>query len=171
MIYTSRIRSSLDFLEQQYSLHVGSRQRERPIMFAKLAVLEYCGWLEESFDELARNCVRSKLRTKQSRDILEARIKITHGFVYQTQARPLIGFALGTVRLLRLERELARDGSLDVLRTNLEYMSQLRNRAAHTFTRGATSSYDAPSAVIRNFNQTSPILLQMWKHVIHMGDS
>lgn len=137
-------------------------------MFAKLAVLEYCGWLEESFDDIARNCVRSKLRTKKSRDILEVRIKNTHGFVYKTHVRPLIGFALGTVRLLRLEKELARDGSLDVLKTNLEYMNHLRNKAAHTFTKGATSSYDAPSAIIGNFGQTSPILLQMWKNVIHI---
>ena len=168
MIYTSRIRDSLHFLEQQYSLHVGSKQRERPIMFAKLAVLEYCGWLEESFDDIARNCVRSKLRTKKSRDILEARIKRTNGFVYDTHIRPLIGFALGTVRLLRLEKELTRNGSLDVLKTNLESMNHLRNRAAHTFTKGTTSSYDAPSAIIRNFDQTSPILLQMWKNVIQI---
>ena len=134
-------------------------------MFAKLAVLEYCGWLEESIDEITRNCVREHLRSKKSRALLEARIKQTHGFLYMDHFRPLMCFALGTVNIVRLERELNKSGSLDLLKTNLSAMNQMRKRAAHTFTRGTTASYDAPSTTIRNFDQTSPILLDVWAKV------
>lgn len=165
MIHTSAIRKSLCFLNEQYTAFIGSREKARPVMFAKLAVLEYCGWLEESIDDIARNCVRRTLRTRRSRDLLEQKIKTTHGFLYLEHVRPLMAYALGTVRLLELEKDLAKDGSLDILKTNLSNMHQSRGRAAHTFTRGATSSYDAPSNAINNFEQTSPILLEMWNLV------
>ena len=57
MLVTGRIEKTLIFLDKEYSRHISSRDRERPAMNSKLGVLELSGWVEESFDEIARNGV------------------------------------------------------------------------------------------------------------------
>ena len=165
MIYSRRIHRTLMFLDREYQKHISSFDQERPIMFAKLAIFEYCGWIEASMDEIAINCVRKRLRTSKSRSLLNIKINATHGFVYKEKARPLLAHAIGTERLLIVEKELSENGRLQTLTSNLATMNTARREAAHTFTNGITSRFDAPSITIQNFNQTEPILRQLWSLV------
>ena len=162
MINSGRIKKTLCFLDREYNRHLTSADPERPVLFAKMAVLEYCGWLEESFDEVARNCVRRKLKTVAKREVLEKRIDNTHGFKYKESIRPLLAIGLGTIRLLDIERQLDKDGSLERLRSNLGSLNQMRKEAAHTFTSGRTSRFEAPSLIITNFEQTEPTIRKLW---------
>ena len=134
-------------------------------MFSKLAVIEYCGWLEETFDEIARKGARSKLKTKSFRQGFEKQIKGTTGFVYKDSSRKLICSAIGIAKLLEVEKAMKKNGDLERLQSYLSEMNSQRRRAAHTSTRGVTAQYMAPSTVIENFNQTRPILLNMWSLV------
>lgn len=162
MIHSGRILKTLSFLDREYNRHLTSADPERSVLYAKMAVLEYCGWLEEAFDEIARNCVRKKLRTKVSRNVLERRIRETHGFIYKQNIQPLLAFGVGTIRLIEIEKKLNRNGSLDKLKSELGSLNEMRKEAAHTFTSGRTSRFQAPSLVIANFKQTEPIVKRLW---------
>ncbi len=163
MLHTRRIKRTLAFLDREYNRHVASYDQERPVIFSKLSVLELSGWIEEGFDEIARNCVRRKKRTYKSRDVLENKIKATHGFTYSDHARELLAVALGTVRLLEVEKELEKDGSLTRLKAELGILNKKRKSAAHTFTKGTTRLFDSPSVTLAQFSRIQPILQRLWE--------
>ena len=163
MLYTRRIRHTLVFLDREYNRHLLSYDEERPVVFSKLSVLELSGWIEEGFDEIARNCVRRKRRTYKSRDVLENKIKATHGFAYSKHARELLAVALGTVRLLEVEKALEKDGSLTQLKAELGMLNKQRQSAAHTFTKGTTRMFDSPSVTLARFSRIEPILQRLWR--------
>jgi len=165
MITSKRIEKTLNFLDAEYNKSLLNGDQEIPILFAKMAILEYCGWLELTFDEIARNCVRRKLRTFAARKVLEDKITTTHGFTYKDNVRPLLIYGLGAIKLKRIEAKLNRNGDLTRLKSNLGNMNKARREAAHTFTSGRTSRFDAPSATISNFRSTGPVLLKFWQLV------
>lgn len=157
MIHSGRIQKTLKFLEGEYQKSLTHSDEIRSVLFAKLALIEYCGWIEGAFDDIARNCVRSRLRSFASRRILEDKIKRTHGFTYNENTRPMLAVALGTIRLLEVERQLARHGRLEMLKSELSNLNQLRREAAHNFT-SATHSYSTPSYFLDNHRRLEPVL-------------
>ncbi len=165
MIYSGQIKQTLSFLDAEYNSHIGSGEQIKPMMFSKLAVIEYCGWLEETFDEITINCIREKQKTRVSRAVIHDKIKATVGFNYESSGRRLICAAIGVVKLLEIEHELEKKGELSLLKSNLGAMNKQRRRAAHTSTKGITQQYIAPSVTIQNFNVTEPILRKMWSLV------
>ena len=165
MIATSRIEKTLRFLEREYQSNLRSSDAERPVLFAKMAVLEYCGWLEESFDDIARNCIRGKLRNSSDRRVMEDKIRHTHGFKYKEHLHPMLICGLGLVKVIKIEKQLESDGSLSALKSNLGSLNEMRREAAHTHTTGRTQRFQAPSSIIANYNQTKPVVLRLWSAV------
>lgn len=165
MIATSRIEKTLKFLEREYQSNLSSSDAERPVLFAKMAVLEYCGWLEESFDDIARNCLRGRLRSAADCKPMDDKIRFTHGFKYKEHLHPMLVFGLGLVRVVKIEKQLESDGSLSALKSNLGTLNEMRKEAAHTHTTGRTQRFQAPSSIIANYNQTRPVVLRLWAAV------
>jgi len=162
MIDASQLRRTLRFLDCQYRRHFSDKDVTVPTMFSKLALLEYCGWLEETFDEIARHYVSRRLNMRQNK-VLEEKIHKIRGVNYSRSAQPLLAFALGLPDLLRIERDLDQDGSLERLKGSLTKMGKRRNEAAHTFTKDRTSNFDSPDIIIADLDQTEVILLRLWK--------
>ena len=162
MLYSGRIRRTLNFLDREYNRHIASHDPERPVIYSELGILELSGWIEEGFDEIARNCVRRRKKTHRSRDILEAKIKNTQGFTYNNHVRELLAVALGTIELLEVEKKLDRDGSLSLLKSELGSLNQQRRAAAHTFTKGTTPRFDAPSITLARFLRLESVLRELW---------
>jgi hypothetical protein len=121
-----------------------------------------CGWLEESFDEIAHNCVRAKLRNVESRKLLIDKISRTNGFDYQQHAQPLLSHAIGVVRLIQIERDMERDGSLTKLKGMIGNLKPIRSDAAHTSIAGTTSTYPAPSIALQRFETCLPLMQKLW---------
>lgn len=165
MIQSGRVRKTLKYLDEQYQGNLTDPDVHKPVLYAKMAVLEYCGWLEASFDDIARNCVRKTLRTKALREVLEDKISNTYGFTYKANVRPMLAYGLGVIKLRSFEIELDRDGTLQRLKSELGSMNTLRREAAHTFTNGATSTYPSPNIIIGRLNTAEPILRRMWAKV------
>ena len=168
MLHSKRIHNSLKIIDQEYEKSMIKSDRLVPVMYSKLAIVELCGWIEEGFDEIARNSVRRKLRTKASRRLLEKKIKRTHGFEYDSNAQQLIGFALGTVRLIELEKKLERKGRLTELKAQLSELHSQRNLATHNYIRGTTLTLQAPSTTLNRFEKIYPILEDYWERVKSM---
>ena len=162
MIAFGRIEKTLSFLEREYQKNLASSDSEIPVLYSKMAILEYCGWLEESFDDIARNCIRGKLRSAGSRKPMEEKIRTTYGFKYNEHLHPMLVMGLGLPKVVKIENELERDGSISALKSNLGTLNVMRREAAHTHTSGRTSSFQAPSSIIANYAQTKPVVLKLW---------
>ena len=155
---TRRLLQKLDKLFQAYT---GSDSTIL-IAYSKMANLEVCGWLEESFDEIAHNCVRARLPRLEQRKLLNLKIEQTYGFDYRTNARPLLSHALGVVRLLEIEKQMEQDGSLTLLRSTIGNLKPIRRDAAHTSIAGTTETYPAPSVALQRFETCLPLVQKLW---------
>jgi flavin-binding protein dodecin len=132
-------------------------------MYSKAAVIEFCGWLEDSFDEIIRNCVNKA--SQPVKDILNKTIKNTHGFNYKIKSRSLLVAIMGEECVEKLEssittlvilESLTKFGDSDRLLVNQ------RNAAAHkTITYGVTPYFDTPSVMIGYLNDIFPILKEI----------
>ena len=166
MIDSKRIKSTLKFLDIEYNTHLlHSKNSEIPVLYAKMALLEYCGWLEQTFDEIARNCIQRKPRTSAPQKLLEEKIKTTYGLRYSQNVRPLLAYGLGVLRLSEVEKKLDATGDLTLLKSHLGTISKKRNEAAHTFIAGTTRSFDEPSTTIAYLNEHEPRLRKLWELV------
>jgi len=65
----------------------------------------------------------------------------------------------------KLETKLKQVGVFEVLVSELEAVKELRNNAAHTWTKGATMSYPAPSSIRGRFETVFPILKVIYTEV------
>lgn len=158
MLNTKNISKILDILDQEYNRHVTSPELEYQIMYSKLGILELSGWVEEQFDRIVLHFIPEKIQSHEICTILKDRIDRTYGFSYDKHFRKLLIIAVGTVRLLKIEEELNKDGSLSQLRSELETLHKQRNSAAHTFIKDTILSFDAPSVTRDRFRKIEPIL-------------
>lgn len=158
-----RLRKTLRFLDVMYQQHQTSEDPEEAVAFAKLAVLEFCGWVEMTIDDIARGAVQVSLPAEVDRKPLEALIKGTHGFNYSSHVSPLLVSAIGSVRFSAIERTMENEAVLERFKgiLNTTEFNRMRNQAAHTFNDGAQRNYDAPSSVLGKLQQISPLMDRM----------
>jgi hypothetical protein len=95
-----------------------------PIYFSKLGVLELSGWIEGSFDIIARRAVKRRVKEHKFEQLVEEAIKKNHGFSYEGNFLTMMARIIGLPECERLERYLTSDGSLSVLKGELESVAQ-----------------------------------------------
>lgn len=154
-----RLEKTLRFLDGMYQQHEVSDDPEEAVAFSKLAVLEFCGWIEMTIDEIARSAVCITLPKLDDRKPLEQLIRNTSGFNYEKHVIPLLVTAIGSTRFSVIEKTLKDEAVLDQFKgiLNSNDFTTMRNRAAHTFNDGTQRNYDAPSAVIGKLRQVAPL--------------
>jgi hypothetical protein len=126
---------------------------KQPIYYSKLALLELCGWIEESMDDIILQYSNSKLKEDKNKKYLEDRIiRPNYGFSYDKDFREMLVKTIGIIQLEKLETKLEKHGTVTKLRSALNSLKSNRNTAAHTFSKeGVTTTYDAPSKTRENF--------------------
>lgn len=104
---------------------------ERPKLLSKLALFEFCGWLEEWMDETVRQVNQSKLNDTDW--VEENIIKNTHGFHFKKHFRPMLCGVLGehSVRGIEDRFEQSYPGDLELIGSQLGTLWQLRCNLAH----------------------------------------
>ena len=159
MVSKEDILTTLEKLDEKYSIALRSDSPQDATFYAKLALLEYCGWLEETFDDIVRESIKGELETGGFRDFLEKKIiRPTYGFQYDDHFIPMLMKAIGIVKVEKLASELRRDEKLDVLKAELGQVKKARNDAAHTWLKGATQTYQAPSWIKSRLDRVYPIM-------------
>lgn len=149
MISKSTIAKNLKSLDAKYR-KTGSNMES--LFFSKLAILELCGWIEESMDDVILRCARRTLRSTSNKEFAEKNIvKPTYGFEYQKHFRKMLIQLIGLISTERIEKQI------DVTKKNrlqseLGNLKVIRNRVAHTHIRGITLSIDSPSVTLSRFN-------------------
>lgn len=124
-----------------------SSQRES-FFFSKLAILELCGWIEESMDDIVVRCAMRHLREPVNQKYCkEVFVKRSYGFDYDKNFRFMLIQLLGLVNVESIEARVDRN-KRDTMTAALSSLTAQRNKEAHTHLKGATRSINAPSVTI-----------------------
>lgn len=151
MVDYNGIENTLKRLDMEYNAQMSDPQM--PILFSKLAVLELCGWIEESFDELLLEYINTHIFDTNCKRIIKKIIHDNYGFQYEKHLFKICSAVVGVNNWENIIDQLSLS-DFSIFQTILNNYSQGRNRAAHTHTPiGTTKSYDAPSLVLSNFRK------------------
>ena len=115
-------------------------------------MLELCGWIEESMDDIVQRCANRLLNKQASKNYIANQIiKPTYGFEYKKHFMKMLSYVVGLINIEKLE-----DKQDPLKRARLESalgtLKGARNREAHTHLKGTTRLVDAPSITINLFN-------------------
>jgi hypothetical protein len=159
MIVKGYILNTIDELDKLYNQ---ATSQKKAIYFSKLALLELCGWIEGAIDNIVEmHCNRNLKNQDNKESFKNDRIKPVYGFQYNQHFRPMLMSAIGIIELEKIELELEKTGKITILKSRLGSLKRVRNDAAHTFLKGVTITYDAPSLTRGNFLNIYPILKEI----------
>lgn len=148
MIAKSYILNNLNTLEKLYNT---STSTKKGLFYSKLAILELCGWIEESMDDIVRRCATRNLKSLSDRhDVEKSIIQRTYGFEYKKHFRGMLTQLLGIITLMKLERKL-HPVKFQLMEAALETLKTYRDSEAHTHLKGITKRLDAPSVTRNSF--------------------
>ncbi|MFN0165951.1 MAG: hypothetical protein ACKV22_05915 [Bryobacteraceae bacterium] len=158
MISKQYIVPSLQALDHAYTNAVTADDAER---FAKLAIIELCGWIEESMDELIGRWSRRHLKVQQNLDhCANDIVKPNYGFDYNKHFRGMLIKLIGLIGVERIEGRV--DAAKHVtLKSTLGNLRVTRDSLAHTHLKGVTRTLDAPSVTMRSFQRVYDGLLDL----------
>jgi len=156
MISKSYIERTLKELDLLYN---SATSQKKAVYYSKLALLELCGWIEQSMDKIVFHYANHKLKDISNKKFLDKQIiGKTFGFTYEDHFRKMLLQTIGIISLEKLEKKLEQHLVITQLKSILNTLKSKRNDAAHTHLKGVTVIYDAPSLTISNFTQIYPLL-------------
>ena len=167
------IKRNLNCIQKRYDNAMASKDAYSSLeaqLCSKLAIIELCGWIEETIDTILMDYLRRTIPNHTIRSAIEKDIiQNVYGFKYN-QYRQLMERILGARRfehiVMSLERVKARNSHLHSILSDL---SKKRNLAAHThFEQGVTQTFDAPSCTLQCFNKIFPIFKSIERMVNNM---
>ncbi len=165
MIDYISIANTLSKLDKEYS---SCKDIQMSILYSKLAVLELCGWIETSIDDMLYNYIDEHIIDNSCKDKIKQIIKRNNGFNYETNLFNLFCSVLGINNLENILYALT-DSEFQYLKSITYIYSQDRNKAAHTDTpNGTTRRYNSPSNVLHDYGLLKPTLEHIEREVINM---
>ena len=121
-----------------------------PLYFAKLSLIELCGWIEYTMDEMILYCAKKHVKAEPNINQIEMNIRNTHGFSYKRDFRVMLIGVLGLVHVEKLESQFETQ-KFEMLRSSLGTLREKRNTAAHNYIDAVTQNIMAPSLIIVHF--------------------
>lgn len=158
MITYAYLKTNLERLDKLYN---NTTNQLDAIFYAKLAVLELCGWVEESMDNIVKVAAKKKLKTEEFKKLHDSMVNKNYGFKYDSHFKPMLINTIGIFQTEKIESYLEKTGKISILKSELSILNKLRNDAAHTFIKGTTKTFDAPSVILSRFNKVYPILVEI----------
>jgi hypothetical protein len=147
-------------LKQIERLYNSSTSIQKSLFYSKLAVIELCGWIEMSMDDIVLRLSSRRLQHPDQRKYIENKVVRTYGFEYERHFLPMIEAIIGRHGIEQMNAKL--DNSLTVpLVGALNTLKTERNKLAHQYIKGTTHVIDAPSVTNARF----PIVLAGLKNI------
>lgn len=160
MITRRSILANLKTLDRKFSLATTPKES---LFYSKLALLELCGWIEESMDDIVLRCACRHLANTNNITFVETQIiKKTHGFDYENNFRQMLIKLLGIINVESIEKRLDQN-KLAKFRATLDGLKKTRDPEAHTHIKGVTRSINAPSITLAQFPALYDGLLEFQK--------
>jgi len=151
MISNSYIIKNLRYLDRVYR---NSNSVTEASYCSKLAILELCGWIELSMDDIIlRGCVRG-LKQEKNRKAVREKVKLNYGFEYQKHFVTLVTSLVGFRGYETLEKSIPASISTN-FKSELRNLKERRNSLAHTYYRDVTPHYDAPSITMSRYHSVA----------------
>ena len=147
MVKKTGIQSNLNQIEKLYQKYTVGR---RGLYFSKLAIIEACGWIEESMDDIIRGCANKHLKEPKNLRSVENLVKRTYGFHYEDNFRDMLIHIIGIIKLEILE-QIFDQHKFTQMTSSLGVLKQRRDELAHTYIKGTTPTIDAPSLTKNRF--------------------
>lgn len=158
MVTKTYIAANLRTIERLYN---STPSVQNGLFYSKLAVIELCGWIEMSMDDIVLRLAAKRLRDPKHIKYIEKEVvKRTYGFDYEQHFLPMIEAVVGCRGIeemnARLDNSLIHPfvGALSALKT-------ARNQLAHQYIKGITLVIDAPSMTNGRF----PVVLAGLKNI------
>ncbi len=149
MIVKSYIRHNLLDIERRFQR---ARNQKEPLYYSKLAILELCGWIEISVDDLISRAVRYRVKESASLRLFDKSVvNPIYGFHYSKHFRKMLCSAIGEIHVSTIEKNMDQL-KREQLESELNTLTKNRNSLAHTYLKGMTQQIDAPSRTIARFN-------------------
>lgn len=149
MIAKSYIKGNLGRIERLYNK---SSNIQDGLFYSKLAILELCGWIEITMDDIILRLSKKHLKQSQNISFVEKDvIKITYGFDYSRHFRKMLISIIGIVGVERLEKKFD-SIKFQLMFSSLNSLKLYRDSEAHTYIKGTTKRMDAPSVTKNRFN-------------------
>ncbi|WP_286797298.1 hypothetical protein [Psychrobacter sp. UBA6291] len=140
-------------LKQLNKLYFDTNSHKRKLYYSKLAILELCGWIEESMDNIIEMCANRLLKLQATKTHVKKQIiDRNYGFEYKNHFIKMLSSVIGFMNIERLEKKL--DASKNALLLSaLGTLKNIRNAEAHTHLKGVTRHVDSPSITLKLFSQ------------------
>ena len=148
MIAKSYILENLKTLDRSYAKASSAR---KSLFYSKLAILELCGWIEESMDDVILRCAHRHLKNNANVKFVSKEIvQRTSGFDYERHFRWMLIQLLGLINVEKIEKSVDQKKHIQ-LKATLKALKTVRDSEAHTHIKGVTRSINAPSATLNQF--------------------
>ena len=165
MVNIAPITSTINELDSLYNANSA-----QATYFSKLALIELCGWIEQTMDSIILDYATLKLSNPQNITFVEKNIvNNTYGFHYESHFRPMLMKVVGIIKLELIETALQSTGEFATLCSQLGTLKSNRDRVAHTTITGITHSYDSPSRIKNYLSVIHPILVKFEKELIALA--
>jgi hypothetical protein len=136
--YRNRLESRLNKIEK---LYIESSDPFMQAIYSKNYIMELSGYIETSIKSYMFELMsRKKIVNKECHTSL----KRLFGFNYSNDLRKNIVNMFGNYSLELVESEFNKSADLDILKSSLGTISQIRNENAHTYIQGATVKIRPP---------------------------
>ena len=149
MINKGQIYNNLVQINNSYNK---SKRRRQALYFSKLAILELCGWIEESMDSIVEAFTKRLNQPANITFVKEQVIEPTYGFEYHKHFRAMLIQVIGVINVERLEANLNQT-KFDLMKSTLGSLKKSRNDLAHTHVKDITVRIDAPSTTKNRFEK------------------
>lgn len=146
-----KIENNLKELDELYNNAQTNKER---IFFCKLALVELCGWIEITIDELILNSLKKQINDQTKIEKFNKEyLKRMYGFSYESNIRDMFIKVFGYHVLLDIEKCLNKRNNLKNLSKLLTDLKSKRDSYAHTYIYDFNpNSFEAPSMINGYFN-------------------
>ncbi len=136
-------------------LYDTARSVPQGMFYSKLAIIELCGWIEMSMDDIALRLASKRLRDPSHHKYIENEvIRRTYGFDYERHFLPMIEAIIGRHGIEQMSAKVDQSVLVPFVGA-LSTLKAARDQLAHQYIKGCTPAIDAPSVTSSRF----PILL------------
>jgi hypothetical protein len=148
MVVKRHILHNLYLLERSFNNTTNPTQS---LFYSKLAILELCGWIEKSMDDIILRIANLHLRQTSNHEVVEKNIILrTFGFEYKKHFRRMMSQLIGIIFVEKLEKELDQV-KFQIFQSTLDTLKEIRNKESHTHIKGTTRRLDSPSMTKNRF--------------------
>jgi hypothetical protein len=147
-----QILKELKKINQLFNDPGNSSDIEKQRLFSKLALLEFCGWIELTMDSIVEDYAKKRLKDKKNFDEFKKnKIDRTYGFDYEKHFRSMLIHLIGICNIELMEKDMNQQVKA-LFESTLKLLWPNRSSHAHTHIQGTNASFDAPSITIKRLD-------------------